>query len=378
MLTRNAMLVFLSSIALAQATVIEFELSPTGKDAAVGLAPANEAPDAVGSTGSGNAISGGISFDTTTSTLSFAAGYGSAAGYTNLTGPATMLHIHGPAMAGANASALFDLAPIHFPATTPANGGIIYGSVVFTPVQATNLLAGLNYVNIHTASNTDGEIRGQLTRVNMAPEVTCPGVLVIECGPPATFSSMVSDADGDAVQVVWSLNGVPVQTDNVAAGESAASTFVGYKASLALGINILGLTATDSYGNITTRSSSVTVVDTTPPVIVSVSVKPKVLWTPNHKLVTARIHALVTDACGSTNWEIVSVSSNQGGKTGGSGKRSPDWKITGDHTVLLRAERSGKDKDGRIYTISVRATDKSGNQSAITTVEVTVPHDKGK
>jgi endo-1,4-beta-xylanase len=36
--------------------------------------------------------------------------------------------------------------------------------------------------------------------------------------------------------------------------------------------------------------------------------------------------------------------------------------ITADHTVSLRAERSGTG-NGRIYTITVRATDASGNMS---------------
>ena len=93
---RGSILVFLSSLAIAGATVIEFDLSPAGD----GLSPANEVPAVVGITGSGNEISAGISFDTTTSILTYAIGYGSAAGFTDLTGPATDMHIHGPAAVG--------------------------------------------------------------------------------------------------------------------------------------------------------------------------------------------------------------------------------------------------------------------------------------
>jgi hypothetical protein len=61
----------------------------------------------------------------------------------------------------------------------------------------------------------------------------------------------------------------------------------------------------------------------------------------------------------------------------GDGNTSPDWEITGDHTVNLRAERSGANKAGRIYTITVQATDAAGNRSDSKTAKVTVPHDKG-
>ena len=44
--------------------------------------------------------------------------------------------------------------------------------------------------------------------------------------------------------------------------------------------------------------------------------------------------------------------------------------------VQLRAERSGTG-DGRVYTITITASDASGNQSTAT-VDVRVPHDRKK
>jgi hypothetical protein len=88
-------------------------------------------------------------------------------------------------------------------------------------------------------------------------------------------------------------------------------------------------------------------------------------------MVSVHVQAHVTDTCGSATWKIISVSSNEGSH--GSGHTAPDWKITGDHTLKVRAERAGGGS-GRIYTITIQATDLSGN-TALGTVTVTVPHD---
>ena len=73
--------------------------------------------------------------------------------YSGLTGPATMAHFHGPAMPGANAGVV-----VPFPsAASPAEG-----SATLTPAQVTDLMAGKWYVNVHTAQNPGGEIRGQV------------------------------------------------------------------------------------------------------------------------------------------------------------------------------------------------------------------------
>ena len=47
-----------------------------------------------------------------------------------------------------------------------------------------------------------------------------------------------------------------------------------------------------------------------------------------------------------------------------------------DGTIYLRAERSGGG-DGRVYTITYRATDENGNVG-FGSAEVLVPHSKGK
>jgi hypothetical protein len=76
--------------------------------------------------------------------------------YSGLSGPATAAHFHGPAEAGKNAGVAI---PIPGAANSP-----VEGSATLTDAQAADLLAGKLYVNIHTAANPGGEIRGQVTK----------------------------------------------------------------------------------------------------------------------------------------------------------------------------------------------------------------------
>lgn len=78
--------------------------------------------------------------------------------FSDLSGPATMAHFHGPAAAGKNGPVTIWLSTKGAAAASP-----IKGSATLTPDQAKQFLAGEWYVNIHTANNPAGEIRGQVT-----------------------------------------------------------------------------------------------------------------------------------------------------------------------------------------------------------------------
>ncbi|MGZ5565853.1 MAG: hypothetical protein ACXWKG_02460 [Limisphaerales bacterium] len=108
--------------------------------------------------------------------------------------------------------------------------------------------------------------------------------------------------------------------------------------------------------------------------ITSASASPSVLWPPNHKLVPVTISVATTGS--PATCRIVSVSSNQPINGTGDGNTSPDWVITGDLTVLLRAERAGNIKTNRVYTITIECADSFGN-TVRQNVFVTVPHDQG-
>jgi len=373
---KTTFVLFAAATLSTQAALIQFALSPPGTEAAVGLSWQNEIPPPTNSVGTGNTVGGGIVFNTDTSILHVEVGYGSAAGFSDLTGVPTGMHIHSAAPVGSNAPVLIDLMPYNI-ATNPPKGGFILGDIAYPSNSVANLLAGLNYLNIHTTLNPGGEIRGQLIPLaaptNLPPSITCATNSTAECGTASTVTVIVSDPNNDSLTVVWNLNGANVQTNTLAAGATSTPANVSYSNVLGLGTNVLAVTVSDSVGNSAACASTVTVVDTTPPVIVSVEANPHSIWPPNHKMVSVRVQAHVTDTCGSATWKVISISSNEGGNAKGNGHTAPDWKITGDHTLKVRAERAGGGS-GRVYTITIQATDLAGN-TALGTVTVTVPHD---
>jgi hypothetical protein len=123
------------------------------------------------------------------------------------------------------------------------------------------------------------------------------------------------------------------------------------------------------------------VVDTTPPVIGNVSVLKDSLWPPNHKPIDVGLSYNATDNCDPAPNVSIKVTSDEPTATarGAGGRRhAPDAKIV-DDTVFLRAERSGNGNsaDGRVYEITVTATDACGN-SASESVFVKVNRSKKK
>ena len=76
--------------------------------------------------------------------------------YSGLSGPATAAHFHGPAEPGKNAGVAV--------AIPNATSSPTEGSATLTDAQAADLMAGKYYVNVHTAANPGGEIRGQVTK----------------------------------------------------------------------------------------------------------------------------------------------------------------------------------------------------------------------
>jgi CHRD domain len=129
---------------LALGAAVAFAGPAFAEKKTVMLDGASEVPPTT-STGKGTAD---IDYDAATKKLSW------KVTYSGLTGPATAAHFHGPAEPGKNAGVAIPIPNI---GTQPAEG-----SATLTDAQAADFTAGKYYVNIHTAANPGGELRGQV------------------------------------------------------------------------------------------------------------------------------------------------------------------------------------------------------------------------
>ena len=234
--------------------------------------------------------------------------------------------------------------------------------VTFTPPSGGTFPLGDNVV-VATAQDFAGNIAAASFEVividTTPPVLTLPADQIAEAASPAGAAVSFTATAQDLVD-----GSVPVSF-NPASG----STFP-------LGATTVAATATDSSFNSSSGTFQVTVQDTTPPTIRSLTASRSVLWPPNHKMVLVKIAADAIDAVDpAPATRIISVTSNEPENGEGDGNTPSDWRITGDLTLELRAERSGSGS-GRIYTITVESRDATGNASTAT-VPVIVPHDNG-
>ena len=152
------------------------------------------------------------------------------------------------------------------------------------------------------------------------------------------------------------------------------------KATFPLGTTEVSLTVDDGNGETDSDVVLVSVVDTTPPAI-TMEMTPASLWPPNHKLVDIQTTVTATDVCDlDPDVVLVLIESNEPDNGSGDGDHPDDIQAaelgTQDYKFQLRAERAG-DGEGRVYTVTYKATDASGNESTAAAT-VTVGHDQGK
>ena len=132
-----------------------------------------------------------------------------------------------------------------------------------------------------------------------------------------------------------------------------------------LGVHTVTLVVTDSADETDEDEVVITVEDTTPPDI-SLSVNKNSLWPPNHKMVDVGFTCTVSDNCDEDPEISIEVTSDEPTVTPRWIRRprfAPDARITDSDMVFLRAERYWRG-DGRVYVITVTATDESGNQAS--------------
>lgn len=127
--------------------------------------------------------------------------------------------------------------------------------------------------------------------------------------PILTVSGPITTNPTSAAGAVVSYS-APVATD-ATSGVDTASCLPASGATFAPGVTTVNCSASDLAGNTTTRSFTVTVRDTTPPVITSVVANPSSLWPPNGKLKPVKLTVTAFDAVSSVMCSISKVTSNE-------------------------------------------------------------------
>ena len=116
--------------------------------------------------------------------LAINVGWGSANGFTDLTGPTSAGHLHGPTLDG-GVAAFPENANVKYPLNSlagwnnSASSGGFNGTISILASDEPALLNGQFYFNAHTTLNPGGEIRGQLV---MVPEPSVVALAAIGAG----------------------------------------------------------------------------------------------------------------------------------------------------------------------------------------------------
>lgn len=234
--------------------------------------------------------------------------------------------------------------------------------VLADPASGSTFPLGTTIVDVG-ASDAAGNIA--TASFNVRVQDTIAPVLTV----PANVAAEATSAAGAAVSYPEATATDAVGVTSITYSAASGSTF-------ALGTSTVAVSASDAAGNTSTGSFTVTVRDTTSPVITSLGTNAPTLWPPNHKMVPVTVSAVASDLVGVSSLKIVSVTSNEPDNGLGDGDTAGDIEVTGDLTLKLRAERSGSG-NGRIYTITVEARDAAGNAST-KTCTVSVPKSQGK
>ncbi len=228
-------------------------------------------------------------------------------------------------------------------------------AATFTPASGSVFALGPTPV---TARATDAAGNAATATFNVIVRDTTPPTLTL----PANITAEATSAAGASVTFAASAADLVSGSVPVTLSAASGSTFP-------LGTTTVTASAQDAAGNVITGSFTVTVRDTTAPVIAALSASPDTIWPPNHKMVAVTLNATVHDAVDAApRTKIVAVTCNEA-------IAADDVVLTGDLTLNVRAERAGGG-DGRVYTITVESRDAAGNASSATVI-VSVPHDQG-
>jgi len=222
---------------------------------------------------------------------------------------------------------------------------------------------------------------------------TTPVVLNFASVTTAGETTLTTSSGGPAIPTAFSLGDPPVfynvettatfsgsvaiciDFSNVSFPPGSPLRLLHFEGGAWVDVTTSGPTGNIICGNVTSLSpfTVVQVLDNTPPSL-TVTLSPNSIWPANQKMVNISASIQVSDDFDpSPQVQLVSITCNE---TLGSGDIQGATFDTDDRSFELRATRTGGGA-GRIYTVTYRATDASGN-SVIRTAQVLVPHDQGQ
>ncbi len=221
------------------------------------------------------------------------------------------------------------------------------------------------------SSSCDGSVSVLDT---LDPVLTCPDDITVECtatGGTPKDDPLLADFFADLVVT-------DVCDPNPSASDNAPALFP--HACPGPTTTPVTFTGTDKTGNSAQCTADVTVEDTSDPVFDTLEVSRDVLWPPNHKMVDVTVDIEVSDVCDAnvvvTLDMIVSSEPDNGIGDGNTINDIQNAEFgTDDRSFSLRSERSGRNHDGRTYTITYSVTDCSGNATTAD-IFVRVPHNQ--
>ena len=265
-----------------------------------------------------------------------------------------------------NASSIVQVTWDFGDGSTPVNGSspaLLNATHTYTTAGVYNATLTVKFDS--TLNKTDNAKATITVRQNQPPVANAgPDQFVEQSSPQGamvTLNGTASyDPDNDTLTYSWNW------TDGSVTGVTPTALFTSGNTTVTLIVSDGQLNSTDKV--------NIIVKDTTPPQI-NATVTPNSLWPPNHEYVEVKATVTAFDI-GDPKPKItlVSVTSNEPDNGVGDGNTIYDFVIVNDFTFNIREERTGTGS-GRIYTITYKATDASGNY-AMTSVMVTVAHNQ--
>jgi hypothetical protein len=238
-------------------------------------------------------------------------------------------------------------------------------------------------IGVHTLTleASDGKLSStdtvQVSVDNSPPTAQAMGGGTVQIATDIALNGSVSDYDADMLSYAWFVDGTPYVSGTIQPSFGGAPRALPehvITGGLALGPHVIELVVSDGLHEVWS-SIGVEVIDTIAPTLSPVS-SVTMIWPPNGEMTPVSVSANAADNSGAVPSIGVTVASSEpeGDEI--------DYEITGVDqatgviSLLLRAERLGN-AGGRIYIITVTATDQAGN-STDSIIEVRVPHDQRK